>query len=160
VGIKAIFMDPEKCTGCKLCELACSLKKTMKFNPIKSMISVMQVTKLEIYIPIVCLQCRKPFCEDVCPTRAMSRDEKTGAMVVNRDLCVGCRMCMIVCPFEGVSLDTEAGVSVKCDLCGGDPVCVKHCAYGAIKFVTVDEEVAAKRKEAIDRLSKLLETVV
>jgi Fe-S-cluster-containing hydrogenase component 2 len=64
---------------------------------------------------------------------------------------------MIACPLGGVVVNREEGHVVKCDLCGGDPICVKFCGYGAIEYIT--EELAAwrKKKEAVRGLAGVLE---
>lgn len=155
-----LLVEPEKCTLCKACELACSLVKARECNPTKSRMGVVRMFKSGLNIPVVCRQCAKPLCADVCPTGAIVRNEETGAMVVDTDICVGCQMCTIVCPLAGISMDPSGEIAMKCDLCNGDPMCVKNCSYGAIDFLPVSEAAFKKRREAILKLSKALETIV
>ena len=80
-------------------------------------------------------------------------------MVVDTDLCIACGMCNIACPLGGMSIDTDARHAVKCDLCGGDPLCVKFCAYGALKYITQQEATMEMRKEAVGKLTEMLEKI-
>ena len=90
---------------------------------------------------------------------AISRDDATRAMRVNPDLCIGCGMCMIACPLGGISVNAEVGQAVKCDLCAGDPLCAKFCGYGALTYLPEEEATYERKKEAIGKLSDLLETL-
>lgn len=157
--MKVLFINPEKCVGCMACLMACSMKQGEITGPAKSMILPVRLRKQEINIPVVCRQCAKPLCADVCPMGALSRDEKTGAMVVDPDLCIACRMCMIACPLGGVSVDTEVGHSLKCNLCEGDPECVKVCGYGAIEYISEEEAGIERKKGAIGKLATMLEKI-
>ena len=156
---KVLFIDPEKCIGCAACLMACSMKQGNICGPQQSMILPVKLRKIEANIPVVCRQCAKPLCADVCPMGAISRNDKTKAMVVDHDLCIACGMCVIACPLGGISVDTEAGHSLKCNLCEGEPECAKVCAYKAIEYIP-EEEVGIKRKEeAIGKLATMLERI-
>ncbi len=157
---KILVLDPEKCTGCRLCALACSFGKEKEFNLMKSRIGIVWIPNIGMNIAMVCQQCAKPLCEDVCPMRAIYRNERTGAMLINPDLCIGCKMCMIVCPFGGPSIDIETGTMIKCDLCDGDPECVKYCVYGALDYVPADEATFTKRRAGAERLAEALKKIV
>ena len=52
---------------------------------------------------------------------------------VNADDCIGCRMCVRACPFGAMGFDKKEKLADKCDFCGGDPECAKHCFYGALE---------------------------
>jgi Fe-S-cluster-containing dehydrogenase component len=73
-----------------------------------------------------------------CPVEAIVLNGATGAKEVLADVCVGCKVCTIACPFGTVNYDTATAVVHKCDLCGGDPWCAKACPTGAITFVEAD----------------------
>ncbi len=158
-----LVVDVEKCVACRCCEYACSLKNYGECNPARSRIfAVRSVIDATIAaVPVVCLQCEDPLCVVMCPVTALSRDEKTHAVVVDADRCLGCRTCVEVCPFAAPSVDPRTGTSEKCDLCGGDPTCVKVCTFDAIKFIPADEEgVHLKRSLAakyLDHLHNLTE---
>ncbi len=153
---KLIFVNIEKCVGCMSCVLACSLQHGDTIGPSHSMIYPIRLRKQVINIPVLCRQCIKPLCADACPMNALSRDEETKAMIVDTELCIGCGVCMIACPLGGISLNTSAGHAVKCDLCGGDPMCVKFCGYEAIEYITEEEAALKSKKEAVRKLPELL----
>ena len=62
----------------------------------------------------------------------------TGAKVVLDDVCVGCKVCTIACPFGTINYVQDTGKVQKCDLCGGDPACAAACPTGAITYVDAD----------------------
>ncbi len=157
--VKVLFINPEKCTGCMACMMACSMKQSGTAGPGRSMILPVKLRKLAITVPIVCRQCAKPLCADVCPMGAISRDETTGAMVVDADLCIACGMCTVACPLGGISVDSEVGHSLKCDLCQGDPQCAKACASGAIAYISQEEANIRSKEEAVKKLAVMLEKV-
>ena len=130
---KILVIDYEKCTGCRNCEMACSVFHVQASNPAKSAVRVVKWARGGVNVPVVCQQCEDPACANICPVQAVSRDAETDAVVVDHDLCVGCRMCTVACPF-GAVLHMEDKV-VKCDLCDGDPQCVKFCETEALEYV-------------------------
>jgi len=89
--------------------------------------------------PHVCRLCHPAPCLAACPTGALYRDEKTGAIRVRGGsepelTCTGCGVCVQACPFQMIALHPQTGVALVCDLCGGDPACVKRCATAAIAY--------------------------
>ena len=127
-----------------MCELYCSIKHFEECNPSKSAIKITKLDELCINVPIVCSHCEKAFCMAVCPTKALKRDAKTGAILLDESICVKCRACLAACPFGAITMDRE-GELIKCDLCEGDPSCVKHCETEAIKFVRADRASQRRR---------------
>lgn len=151
-------VDIEKCIGCHMCEVACSLKNTGRVQPSRSRIKIISYEKrggYHNYIPMVCQQCSTPLCMEACPTNALSRDAETGAIVVDEEACVGCRVCVMVCPIGGVSIDLATDVAYKCDLCGGDPECVKYCYYEALTYVPKDKMDVSLKRSKSEKLSEL-----
>lgn len=132
----------EKCTGCRLCELACSVRNYGESNPVRARVYVVRDESdgLVGTVPVVCQQCVEPLCVELCPATALSRSDETGAVVVDTDRCLGCRTCVQVCPFGAPSVDRILGAAQKCDLCDGDPTCVKFCPTGALTAVPEEEE--------------------
>ena len=105
---------------------------------------------------MVCQQCREAACAAVCPKNAISRTSDTDCVVIDHDLCIGCRMCVMACPFGAMGVDGKEGTMIKCDLCGGDPTCVKFCEAGALKFVDVETAHLAKKRSSGARFSALM----
>jgi Fe-S-cluster-containing hydrogenase component 2 len=153
---RILVIDPEKCTGCRTCELACSFKHEKEFNPAKSRIHILKWEEAGLDVPMVCQQCESPICLTVCPVKAVARDDKTGAMLINYDICIGCRMCVMACPFGAPSIDEESRKTIKCDLCDGDPECVKFCPTGAIDYVKSTKATFRKKRVAAERFGELI----
>jgi Fe-S-cluster-containing hydrogenase component 2 len=99
---------------------------------------------------------------EACPTNAISKNTETNAMVVEDNNCVGCRVCNMVCPIGGISIDPSTHLAFKCDLCDGDPECVKYCDVEAISFVPLDKlDISMKRAKSakISELFSLMKTL-
>lgn len=162
---KIIQVDIDKCVGCRTCEVTCSLKNTGQSNPTRSRIRVIRYEKpgqFHNYIPMVCQQCTDPLCMESCPVNAISRNVDTGAMEVDQNTCVGCRVCTMACPVGGINIDPVTDTAFKCDLCGGDPECVKVCDPEAIKYVSKDMlDLSLKRakSEKITELFNLMQSL-
>jgi Fe-S-cluster-containing hydrogenase component 2 len=90
---------------------------------------------------------------NVCPVKAISRDEELDRLVVDYDVCIGCRSCVAVCPFGAMSFNTIDKKVFKCDLCDGDPQCVRFCEVNAIEYVDADDVSILKKKDAAERIS-------
>ena len=135
--MKQIVIKPEKCIGCRTCELACSFGHFGVFNPKLANIHVFEYEKAAVAIPMMCLQCENPSCLKVCPVNAITRDENN-AVVINYKKCIGCKMCMNACPLGNISYHPLAAKVFKCDLCGGDPKCVRFCPGHALEFTDTD----------------------
>ena len=136
--LKALVIDPGKCTGCKQCEMACSLENEGEVNASKSRIRVFDFHELGQMVPYTCTQCAEAWCMNACPVDAIRVDAGTGAKIVNEATCVGCKVCTIACPFGTVNYVAETGKVQKCDLCGGEPACADACPTGAITYVDAD----------------------
>ncbi len=143
-----LAIDLHKCTGCRNCELACSVEHTKSFNPRRSRIQILKDEVRNLVVPMVCLQCEEPLCEQACPTGAISYNEK-GTLVVDSETCIGCENCVTACVYGGIEIDTQTRKAIKCDLCGGDPVCVKACDYGAISLAEANQEGFKERRQGI-----------
>jgi Fe-S-cluster-containing hydrogenase component 2 len=137
--LKSLLITTAKCTGCRQCEVACSFEKEGLFNPAHSRIRIFDVHSQARFVPYTCTQCDQAWCRNVCPVDAIQIDPGTGAKVVHDDLCVGCKVCTIACPFGTINYVAATGKVAKCDLCGGDPACAKACPTGAITWVDAEQ---------------------
>ena len=150
---KVLYVDHEKCTGCRLCELVCSVSHDGVSNPTRSRIRVLKWEAEGIYIPMTCQQCQDAPCLNVCPVKAISQDEVLGRVAVDYDTCIGCRSCVSVCPFGAMSFNTTDRRVLKCDVCDGDPQCVRFCDVKAVDFVEANDVSIVKSRQAAQRVS-------
>ncbi len=150
--MKTLVADLQKCTGCRTCEMACSLAHVGECNPSKSAVQVIKWESEGLDVPVICQQCEEPACMGICPVRAISRDALTGAVVIDADRCIGCRMCIVACPFGAVAFDVDRRRPIKCDLCQGDPKCVQFCQPQALTYRTVVEAEYDRKRTAGRRL--------
>ncbi|MHA2403692.1 MAG: 4Fe-4S dicluster domain-containing protein, partial [Candidatus Kariarchaeaceae archaeon] len=141
--------------GCRVCETVCSLYQEKVINPTLARIHVVKWDSSGIYIPMICQQCDPPICETVCPMSAIRRDEETGALNIDKELCVGCKLCVTFCPFGAVGIDRK-GKMIKCDLCNGDPQCVKNCEPKSLQYVPTSTISQNKRRAAAEKISELM----
>ncbi|MAF94600.1 MAG: (Fe-S)-binding protein [Rhodospirillaceae bacterium] len=142
-----LLINPSECTGCMQCEMACSFHGEGAFNPAKSRIKVFEFKERSLFVPYTCTQCNEAWCMTVCPADAISVDGDTGAKVVDDDVCVGCKVCTIACPFGTVNYNADTGKVIKCDLCGGEPACVEICPTTALSFVDAGQAGVEKMRE-------------
>lgn len=135
---KKLYALRNQCTECNVCEVACSLvhSPTNEINPQLSRIKIdhspSKPSKINPdglgFVAEICHHCgNPPPCAEVCPTDAFYYDPQTQAAIIDQDKCIQCMECVPGCPFDVVFV-APSGELLKCDLCGGDPVCVKACA--------------------------------
>ena len=131
-------VTPELCTGCRTCELACSFTHSVNGKPGTSRIYPIAGGFPEMWVPVVCLQCEDAACIKSCLVDAIVRNPITGSMDLDENRCVRCMACVAACPF-GCSLpDSQHDLVVKCDLCGGDPVCAHFCPTKALNYEFIE----------------------
>ncbi|TEU13477.1 MAG: 4Fe-4S dicluster domain-containing protein [Anaerolineales bacterium] len=140
----ALIIDTTKCVGCGACETACNLRNDLPEG--QSCIHILSRVEgeNERFLPVQCQHCADPPCAHVCPVNATYiRDD--GVVLTNEKLCVGCKYCMVACPYQARIFDEERGVADKCWLCldyvlgGGQPACVHACVVGARLFGCTDD---------------------
>lgn len=127
----------DRCTGCGICQLACSSREHGGFNPRLANLVIRMAPDARVHYPVVCHQCQNPFCQRACPVSAISRSEQTGALSVDPESCIGCEKCVDACPI-GV-IQVVENVAHKCDLCQGQPECTSLCPVGALEWVAGGE---------------------
>ncbi|MHB8868591.1 MAG: 4Fe-4S dicluster domain-containing protein [Thermoleophilia bacterium] len=143
-----ILVQSDICSGCRACMLACVAAHEGGFGYAAARIRVTKIETEGLDVPSVCRLCRKPGCVAACPAGALSRDPVLGVVRLDEEECIACGACAEGCPFGMVILHPTTGLPLICDLCGGDPSCVKRCAPGAIHWGGVDEQ-ARERREAL-----------
>ncbi|MDY6876386.1 MAG: 4Fe-4S dicluster domain-containing protein [Chloroflexota bacterium] len=128
-------INAEKCTGCRICENFCSFHHEGAIWPERARITIVTQSDKGPFLPNVCRQCEDAPCAAACPVDAITLNEHTMAWVVDVGECIGCGGCVEACPYDAISLDEGLGVSLKCDLCGGEPECAPMCPSGAITLI-------------------------
>jgi len=156
---KVIVVDHEKCTGCRLCEMVCSVFHTGASNPSRSRIKVVKWESEGFYLPVTCQNCEKPFCVEVCPTKACHQDAENQRVLIDKDKCIGCKTCIVACPFGAPSFDHVERVSIKCDYCDGNPQCVAFCDIKALTYLDVDKVNIPKKREISLKYSELMRQI-
>jgi len=147
---KDIYVIPEKCTGCRICEMVCSFQSFKEYNPALSRIHVVTLHKEGLSIPILCKRCDPAPCIEACPTepeKALYKTGKFGIIAVKKDLCIACKSCVIACPFGAIRWNDDVNLPLICHLCGGKPKCVEFCPTKALEFIPTSSFGKAKRYE-------------
>lgn len=134
--VKMLIIHPEKCNNCGDCETACIKTRASLTSLGLSCIRILKdIEDEEFFFPIACKQCENPPCMATCPKEAIYRDDELNWVLIDRQKCVGCGYCVTACPFGAMKLDKQKAKSYKCDLCEGDPECVKVCEPLAIEYL-------------------------
>ena len=172
-----VLADPNKCIGCKVCEVACAVAhkseeiKTVGNMDIPVMPRLYLVKTADVTMPIQCHHCEDAPCANICPVSAITQVDNK--IIINEDSCIGCKTCMIACPFGAIELATmykegkpvlqklltldseeeliykQSVVASKCDLCidrSNGPACIEACPCQALSHV--DVKLEKKRRNA------------
>ncbi|MBN1797549.1 MAG: 4Fe-4S dicluster domain-containing protein [Spirochaetales bacterium] len=141
-----IIFNIAKCLSCRSCELACAVEHSRSKDPLKAHlekdtpvprrnISLLEVKEKKMCFTLTCFNCDTPLCVESCITGAMTRTGE-GNVVLNTDKCIGCGMCIMVCPFGVIKQQQgEIRYMVKCDMCPDreDYACIAACPTGALE---------------------------
>ena len=162
---KMVFGDPNLCVGCHSCEVACALAHSAAANvheaaSMSGLVARVEVVRVgAVNVPMQCRQCENAPCARVCPVGAMRQNDGQGAVWVDEEACIGCKMCTVACPFGAVQVvtrpaggPTNGGVAVKCDLCvewrarkgESRTACEAACPTRAISFVNIEDYRTAR----------------
>lgn len=187
---KFLMADPNKCIGCRTCEIACVLAHSAEdalmtgmldngFNPRLKVVKTAAVS-----VPVQCRHCEDAPCANVCSTKAIVN--KNNTIQVNSEACIGCKSCILACPFGVMDLvpqvlqgetvvqsglkvaaedglyDKEKIIALKCDLCinrQAGPACIGVCptnAFIPVEGKTMSGHVKQKRQACAQELSQLV----
>jgi anaerobic carbon-monoxide dehydrogenase iron sulfur subunit len=134
---KLMHVNPGKCTACRNCEFACAFSHLHEGRPTAARCRAVPEPDQGLEgknALVICMQCDDAACVKACPANALWRDMKSGAIYHVPERCIQCASCVAACPFGNMRWETVTASPAKCDLCGGDPVCVKFCPTGAIEY--------------------------
>jgi Fe-S-cluster-containing dehydrogenase component len=156
----AVLVDTTKCMGCRMCEFACAKENGLPEPPMDvdfsaprltsetqyTAVSRFETSKGTISVKRQCMHCLQPACAAACLTRALKKSP-AGPVVWRESKCMGCRYCMISCPFDmpKYEYDDPNPKVMKCQMCasrlaeGRQPACVENCPAGALSFGTRSE---------------------
>lgn len=143
-----MLINTKKCVGCYACRVSCQMQNELpvdesfiKFFDIET--GIFPNVRNEI-IPVQCQHCEDAPCVDVCPTKATYTNED-GIVLVDHDRCIGCKYCMVACPYGARTQNEKTGVVEKCRFCvnlvakGKQPACVATCISNARIFGDLDD---------------------
>ena len=124
-----IFIDPMRCTGCRLCELACSMAHHGILSTHRSRIKVHTFSNPAQHLPVICQACDDAPCIKVCPVNARLR-QTNQTVITDDEKCIGCRACLYICHLASPAINPDTGQTMTCDLCADEtsgPWCVLAC---------------------------------
>jgi Fe-S-cluster-containing dehydrogenase component len=142
-----ILVDEARCSGCRACELACVARRHGRFGTAGARIRVVKIEADGIDRPLLCRQCQDAPCVAECPVGALSKSDGSGPVQFRPDACIVCPACAAACPFAVVFFDDTTGMPLICDLCAGDPACVRRCVTGALSLAERTPERRGPRGE-------------
>jgi len=139
--MKRLYYDVKKCLGCKSCEIACAVAHSVTQDLLKSIKEeVLSLPRKKVLsarsknYPVSCRHCQDPKCVDACMASALTYDKQKGMVIHDEKRCVGCWMCVMVCPYGAIRPNIKTKIPIRCDKCKDrdEPACVKACPTGAI----------------------------
>ena len=154
--MKKLYYDIKKCLGCKSCEVACAVAHSQSKDLLKALKEeAISLPRKKVYksgdknFPVSCRHCEDHPCVDACMAYALVYDKHTGLVVHDETRCVGCWMCVMVCPYGVIRSLPDERKAIKCDrICFDDtekPACVRACPTGALTYATVDQYGSERR---------------
>jgi len=164
MGESKIYFESGKCLGCHSCEFACAVAHSASKDLHKAHLEdELPVRRRDVELvegaclTVACRHCDPAPCVDACITGAMRKDPDTGLVSCDLDQCVGCWMCVMVCPFDAVQPGKVH--ALKCDMCDqreGGPACVEACPTGSLFEATPQQfaETVAARKRTLNAEAK------
>lgn len=152
-----LLYDIKKCLGCKSCEIACAVVHSQSKNLLKALKEeILSLPRKKVYrtkdknFPVSCRHCQEHPCVDACMAGALTYDGHSQTVLHEESRCVGCWMCVMVCPYGAIRPNLKTKIPIRCDKCKDEvgPACVKACLTGAIILQESDEKVVHSRDRA------------
>lgn len=133
----AMVIDTRRCIGCQACSVACKTENDVPLGETRNWVEYIEKGVFpnvhRSFLPRLCNHCEKPQCVSVCPTGATYKREEDGIVVIDSDVCIGCKYCIQACPYGMRFINPKTGTADKCDFClhrvekGLVPSCVNTC---------------------------------
>ena len=143
-----LVVDLTKCTGCASCTVACQAQNELEPEETWVRVEAKEEGKYPTvtrrFLVVQCMHCDHPPCVRVCPTGANYK-RRDGLVLIHEERCIGCKYCVVACPYEARYFLEEKGIPGKCKLCqpridkGVQPACVLACPAGARYFGDLDD---------------------
>ena len=161
---KALLYDATVCIGCKQCEQACAAQNKLSYDDTVAAEQIQSehkftvlLTKGDKFMRRLCMNCSDPACASVCPVGAL-RKTTAGPVIYEENRCMGCRYCMIACPFGVPKYEWSKVLPriQKCTMCpdrvaaGQQTACAEICPTGATKFGERDDLIAEAQQRIRD----------
>lgn len=154
IDMKSIFVNTERCVACKTCEMSCALNRSSLSKKLPEAVYEFPAPMARVRVapagmekgfPVQCRHCEDAPCLDACPAGALYRDPD-GLVLVQEGRCIGCWMCVMVCPFGAAQPFRHTREVIKCDRCKGmdAPFCVASCPTHALMLVDPEEVAQGK----------------
>lgn len=139
-----MVIDARRCYGVHACTVACKAEFNVPLGHNRSWVEYIEKGDYpnvsRSFLPRLCNHCSKPNCVSVCPTGATWKREEDGIVVIDPEICIGCKYCVQACPYDMRFPNPETGAAEKCDFCihrvsqGLEPACVEACPSRARIF--------------------------
>jgi DMSO reductase iron-sulfur subunit len=163
------YFDIDRCVQCRTCEVACksvrNVELGVKWRRVVRIRGGVYPRTTTFFFILACMHCGKPTCVEGCPTGAISKRDKDGIVIVDRDKCIGCdgcRECFSACPYSVPQFGKD-GIMQMCDYCteiNMEPACAVCCPVEALKFGSLEELLRMAREKGAKRMGGLAEPSV